>query len=93
MLNIEAKQAFVIDVSAAIPIGYKKDNTPIIGPPLIIKSRKALTIDKNKNSQLGIGIEIPPNAVSGTYIFNVKVIKSDGSLYVPVQKLYVEVPQ
>ncbi len=80
------------------PIGYKKDNTPILKsttiPALIIKKRDSVFIKKNEEHKLGIGIDVPKNAVSGTYVFNLDVTTSIGGIddkYAETINLYVEV--
>ena len=58
----------------------------IINPP-----DRSVTIEKNDEQSIGIGIEVPKNAISGKYIFNIE-IKNSGNMYVPIQKVYVDVP-
>ena len=100
ILNILLDQNFVISVSPPNPpnpIGYKKDNTPISSPPspplIINPPSRNVVIKQNEERSAGIGIGVPKNAVSGTYILNVNIIRTQtGEDYVKVQKLYVEVP-
>lgn len=93
ILNILDSQNFDISVSPSAPIGYKKDKTPITSPPLIINpASRSINIEKNEEKNLGIGVQVPANAVSGTYIFNVEIKTQDGKPYSQVQKLYVDVP-
>lgn len=94
MLNIINDENFEIKVSPSNPIGYKKNNEPISRPLLNINPKnRALTIKKNTEKIVGIGVEVPTNAVSGIYIMNVDItITSSAQKYVQTQKLYVNVP-
>jgi hypothetical protein len=69
--------------------GQITSSTLEINPPP--NMGRSVTIAKNDEAMIGIGIGVPANAIPGTYIFNV-VITSSGQPYVPIQKLYVEVP-
>jgi len=92
IFNILETQDFQIEVKPSNPLGFKQDNTPITGPPLIINPlSRTINIGQNEEKDFGIGVQVPPNApVGSTYILNVEIKTSDGSLYVPgVQKLYV----
>ncbi len=93
IVNVINDQNFEITVSYPNPLGYKKDNTPITNPPLILNptAPRTVAIKKNEEAKIGIAVEVPANAISGTYIFNVQ-IKTASGLYVPIQKFYVEVP-
>ena len=97
LLNIIDSQFFDITIEPSSPKGYKKDKTPIesTSPSLTINpNQRSDYIEKNEEKSIGIGIQVPPNAVSGTYIFNVKIQQTTqaGKQYVPIQKLYVDVP-
>lgn len=93
IINILDSQEFEITVSPSDPIGYKKDKTPVEGPALTINPQsRAIKINKNEEKSIGIGVQVPANAVSGTYIFNVEIKQQDGKPYSQVQKLYVDVP-
>mgnify|MGYP001482347686 CR=1 FL=1 len=52
-------------------------------------------IEKNEEKSLGIGFEVPKDAVSGTYIFDVLVEYNVDNEFIPyadVEKIYVQVP-
>ena len=54
-----------------------------------------MTIEKNEEKSLGIGFEVPKNAESGVYVFDILVkYKADDEFvqYDALQKIYVEVP-
>lgn len=92
ILNILDSESFQVVANPSSPLGYKRDNSPITGPALIINplSRTA-DIKKNEDKTIGISAQVPKNApVGGTYIIDVE-IRNSGNLYVPLQKLYVEV--
>lgn len=93
MLNVLDSQEFEIRVAPSSPLGYKKDNTPITNPPLLVNPpSRTVFIGKNEEKKIGIGVQVPQNAVSGTYIFNVNIKQQNGEPYSTVQKLYVDVP-
>ena len=92
ILNIVNDENFEIKVSPSNPIGYKKNKDPISGQALIINPQdRPLTIKKNEDKTVGIGVEVPTNAVSGTYILNVD-INNGNSRYAQTLKIYVDVP-
>ncbi len=76
-------------------LGFKKDKSPIplAEPNLIINpAARAVFIAQNEEREIGIGVQVPPDAVSGTYILNVEIkTADDGSPYSSIQKLYVDV--
>ena len=86
-----------VDITISPPtdkLGIRYDNTPIpmASSPLIVNpSSRSVNIGQNEEKNIGIGVQVPPNAVPGTYILNVE-IKVGSNQYVPIQKLYVEVP-
>lgn len=97
ILNILDSQEFLTNVYATEPIGYKNDATPIPpNVPLIINPESRVDrIKKNEGKNIGIAIQVPKEAVSGTYIFNVEIeteIDEQVKPYSSVQKLLVEVP-
>lgn len=97
-------QDFDVSVSLANPMGTKKDSSPIINPPSPpLEYRPALRtvfIEKNDERTVGILVQVPSKAVSGTYIVNINIrtnmVDAGGVVnygdYVKVRKLYVEVP-
>ena len=98
ILNILENGAnFKVNITKADPKGYKKDNTEISGgDPDIqwIPHSRPLFIKKNEKYDVGIGVQVPNDAVSGTYILNVDVqyVDSGYKEYASLQKLYVLVP-
>ncbi|MBI2651776.1 hypothetical protein HYX01_04855 [Candidatus Woesearchaeota archaeon] len=95
---LDKKQDFSIQINPSSPAGYTKNNDAI-QPSEINKENKIklkyrqspISIEKNGEEIIGIGIEIPKNAKSGTYIFNVDVGYGTES-YGETNKFYVEVP-
>ena len=47
-------------------------------------------LQKNEDKTVGIGVEVPKNAVSGSYILNAD-INNGNSRYAPTIKIYVDV--
>ena len=96
---LENKKDFKIELSppSTTLLGYKKDKTEINIPPaiplIILPQSRTVSMETNEERNFGIGIEVPPNAVPGTYIFNIRITdQASGDEYVKVQKLYVDVP-
>ncbi|HLC49995.1 MAG TPA: hypothetical protein VJI97_01045 [Candidatus Nanoarchaeia archaeon] len=97
ILNILDTQDFDITVSPPSDVlGYKKDKSEITNPPnvplIVNPQERSIKISKNDEQTLGFGIEVPKDAVSGTYIFNIEIKTQSGSAYVPILKFYVDVP-
>ena len=101
IINILDKKEFSISITppSGPPtglLGYRKNNAAITNPPnppLIAKVRDSVIIDKNEQAKIGIGVEVPKGAVSGTYILDVNIRQADtGQLYVNVQQIHVHVP-
>ena len=96
ILNVLDSQEFEIKVDPPQDyLGYKKDGSKIdtTSLPLIrYPESRTVVIKQNEEVKLGIGIQVPSTAVSGTYIFNVNIIDGEGISYSSVQKLWVEVP-
>ena len=93
ILNVLDSKNFQIVANPSSPLGYKRDNSPITSPALIINPPLGRTesINKNEDKTVGIGVQVPKDApIGGTYIIDVE-IRNGGNLYVPLQKLYVEV--
>lgn len=93
IINILESQNFDITVSRPAPSGYTKTKQEIPTDSLIWNPKsRSIFMEKNEEKVLGIGIQVPASAVSGTYIFNVEIKTADGKPYSLVQKLYVDVP-
>ena len=93
IINILDSQNFDVIISRPAPPGYKKNNQEIQSDNLKWSPRtRSIFIEKNEEKVIGVGIEIPPDAVPGTYIFDVKILSQNGQSYSALQKLYVDVP-
>ena len=93
IINILDSQNFDIAVSRPTPSGYTKTKHEVPSDSLIWNPKsRSVFIEKNEEKIIGIGIQIPANAVSGTYIFNVNIQTADGKPYSATQKMYVDVP-
>ena len=99
IINILDDQEFTVSISPpSDKLGVKNDNSEISTSEahlLINPASRNFLIKKNEERVLGIGVQVPANAVSGTYILNVEIktfINGKVENYVNVQKLYVEVP-
>ena len=97
ILNVLDSQNFDISVSPVEEYGkimaIKKDGTKIQSdiPLLVEPSFRSVYIKQNEEAKKAIGVQVPANAVSGTYIFNIEIQTADGEQYSTIQKLYVEV--
>lgn len=93
IINILDSQNFDVTVTRPTPSGYTKAKQEIQTDNLVWNPKsRSIFIEKNEEKVVGIGIQVPANAVSGTYIFNVDIRTSDGKPYSATQKLYVDVP-
>lgn len=94
IINILDSQSFDIIITRPTPSGYTKNKAEIQSDNLIWNPKaRSINLDKNEERTLGIGIQVPSNAVPGTYILNIEIKTADGKPYSPVQKLYVDVPK
>ncbi len=92
MWNILDSQNFDVTISRPTPSGVSSSGL-IQSDSLKWKPhQRSIFIQKNAAEQLAIGIEVPPNVVPGTYIFNVEIKTQDAKAYSSVQKFYVVVP-
>ena len=93
IINIGATTEFNVEVNPSN--AFDKQNNEI---PNSIKSKynnDGIEIEKNEEKSLGIGFEVPKDAVSGTYVFDVEVKYNVNDVFVQydeLQKIYVEVP-
>lgn len=93
VMNILASQNFDVVVSRPTPSGYAKNKQPIQSDSLIWNPHaRSVFIEQNEEKSIGIGVQVPPDAVPGTYIFDVRIQSADGKPYSVTQKLYVDVP-
>jgi len=88
IINILESQEFNINIGVSKII---KDNEEITDQNELnkvqIKHRQSVIIEKNDEENIGIGVEVAKDAVSGTYILDVEIPQ-----YGELQKIYVEVP-
>lgn len=93
IMNILDSQNFTIAVTRPNPSGYQLNKEHINTDLLTwVPKSRSFFIEKNEEKTLGIGVQVPLNTGSGTYIFDVNIYAADGSQYSSVHKLYVEVP-
>lgn len=93
IMNILDDQSFDIIISRPTPSGYKKNNEEIQSDSLLWNPKeRSVFIEKNEEIDLGIGVEVPANITSGTYIFDINILTADGTPYSSTQKFYVDVP-
>ncbi len=93
IINIFDSQDFDITIKPSSPAGYTKDKKEIQGVSLILNpQQRSVFIGRNDEASIGIGVQVPADAVSGTYILNVEIKTQDAKPYSAIQKLYVDVP-
>ncbi len=97
ILNINDPSIFEIQV--ALGKAFDKNNNELPGPTISnLKidewsryEKEQIRLAKNERHITPLLIQIPKNAPSGTYIFNLKVL-SNGQQYDTIKKLYIIVP-
>ena len=95
IVNILDTPEFVVTVTKADPPGFKKDKSPILlaDDHLILNWKtRALSIPKNEERTIGVGVQVPKDAVTGTYIFNIRIETKLGASYSRIQQIIVDVP-
>ena len=93
IVNILDSQNFDIVITRPTPSGYAKNKAEIQTDNIVWNPKeRSIFIEKNEEKSLGMGIQVPANTVSGTYIFNIDIKGKDGKPYSRTQKIYVDVP-
>lgn len=95
IINILDSQNFDIIVSRPSPSGYTKKGTAIAPAEDKLNwmpRSRTVYISKNEEKNMAIGVEVPKDAKSGKYIFDVDVRIESGETYNSLHKIYVEVP-
>lgn len=86
ILNILDSQNFDLNVQVTKLIKDDQEITENLDR-IRLKHRNSIFIEKNQDVDIGLGVEVSKDALSGTYIIDVKVLQYD-----ELQKVYVEVP-
>ena len=86
IFNTGAEAEFSLDIAPVKP-----------GLSFVPESGETFRIGGNEEKRIGIGIEVPKNATSGIYIFNIGVTRTsiaEGTTeeYPPKQQIRIEVP-
>ena len=94
VFNIYGPQTFSVEVTNTNMIAPGGTDIIPASPQLNINppDRRSVLIDKNEGKSVGVGVQVPPDAVAGTYILDVTISDQLNNEYVPIQKLYVDVP-
>lgn len=88
IINIQDVTDFEIIISRPDIPGYTPNNNPIFGDELKWNPKsRTERLEREEENEFGLGISVPKTAISGTYIFDVRV-----EPYGTLHKLYVEVP-
>jgi hypothetical protein len=93
ILNVLEDQSFDVIITRPVPSGYTKVGNPISSDNLEWKPQsRTVEIKRNEEKDLAIGVQVPKDALSGTYIFNVEIKTQAGEDYDTLHKIYVDVP-
>ena len=93
ILNVGDAQDFDILIQRPSPSGFTKQKQAISNDGLLaVPNERSERFLRNEERNFGVGVEVPSSALSGTYIFDVRVQKANGEQYGSTQRLYVEVP-
>ena len=76
VINILDEQEFNIAVSEGP--AYDKEKNSIDNILKVLPQTRSVFLKRNEEKNLGVGIEVPPNSISGTYIFDVAVCYEGG---------------
>ncbi|MAE43054.1 hypothetical protein CMO93_04735 [Candidatus Woesearchaeota archaeon] len=88
IINIQNTKDFDIIIERPDIPGYTKKNEEILSDELDWKPKtRTIRLERNEEKEIGIGVRVPKDARSGTYIFDVRVPQ-----YSSLHKIYVEVP-
>ena len=93
IINIYETNEFKVEASPSK--AFDKQNNEIANNINFKYNNDQMTIEKNEEKSLGIAFEVPKDAVSGTYVFDIAVkrrVNDEFIQYDDVQKIYVEVP-
>ncbi|MBI2523213.1 hypothetical protein HYW19_02395 [Candidatus Woesearchaeota archaeon] len=93
IINIDATTEFKVEVNPSK--AFDKQNNEIPNRIEFKYNDELVEIEKNEEKSLGIGFEVPKDAVSGTYVFDVGVKYRANDVFVQyneLQKIYIEVP-
>jgi len=74
---------------------FDKDGAPVEGDLFITLgteiTQRHITIGSRMENSIGIGIEVPKNAESAVYVYDI-IVEANGDIYPPAQQIRVEVP-
>ena len=93
IINIDAASEFKVEVNPSK--AFDKQNNEIANNINFKYNNNQMTIEKNGEKSMGIGFEVPKNAESGTYVFDIAVthkVNDEFIQYDDVEKIYAEVP-
>ncbi len=93
IINIEETSDFVVEVTPSK--AFDKQNNEIANNLNFKHNNNRLNIEKNEEKSLGIAFEVPKDAVSGTYTFDISARHKVNEEFLPyddTEKIYVEVP-
>lgn len=80
----------MINPSAYLPPqGESQENPEVLS--WLLYDPEAFSLKEQESKQIPISVSVPVDAVTGIYIFDVKVQKSDGQRYGAIQKIQIEV--
>ncbi|MEK6948867.1 MAG: hypothetical protein AABX34_01505 [Nanoarchaeota archaeon] len=93
IINIEPTTSFLIEITPSK--AFDKQNNETTNSINFKYNNDEIEIEKNEEKSLGIAFEVPKDAVSGTYVFDIVVknkVNEEFQQYDELEKVYVEVP-
>ena len=94
VLNSGAPETFMVFVNPSSPNyisldGIEEENLAVSS--WVLYDNSPIQLDEQGSYSVAILVVVPADAVSGTYLFDVVVQRSNGQRYGPIQKIQVDV--
>ncbi len=92
ILNSGILESFTVLINPALfipPEGEPQEDPPTAS--WVLYDNEPFPLKEQESKQIRILVSVPEDAASGTYLFDVKVQKSNGQRYGPIQKIQIGV--
>lgn len=93
IINIGETASFLVEVKPSK--AFDEQEKEMLNNVNFKYNNNEIMIEKNEEKRLGIAFEVPRDAVSGTYAFDVvvkNIVNGEFRQYDEIEKIYVEVP-
>ena len=93
IINIEEATDFIVEINPSK--AFDKQNNEIANNINLKYNNNEIMIERNEEKSMGIAFEVPKDAVSGTYVFDIIVkyrVNGEFQQYDDLEKIYAEVP-